>query len=427
MKKFIATTYLIIASLTIAAQDGVEQLSLNDYRQRVLDYSQELKKAQENTVGATYSRKAAAMGYLPQLDLTANAEYNILGAQHTDNKLDPLSYSVGASFVQPLYAGGAILSQHRMAKINVAISETTEQLTLEEVLYKAELIYWQAAVNKEMLANAENYYEIVKTLFDVVDKRFDEGYVSKSDLLMVNTRLKEAELQRNSAQRSYTIAFQHLNILMGSPINTVIDLSETLHNTQSMPAQQALETILQQRPEYKILEQNILKQEQLVSSIHAAYNPQISIGLKGGWGVPTTSTERIPTWNTIAFASLTFPLLDWGERTFKVRAAKAEIKKLSFDKTSLTDKINTELSSAWINLNDNLKRINIAQENLTIATQNLDLNTIRYNEGQIPILDVLSSQLSWIQASNATTQAEYSYKIAFADYKKAAGAMQSGL
>jgi outer membrane protein len=131
-----------------------------------------------------------------------------------------------------------------------------------------------------------------------------------------------------------------------------------------------------------------------------------------------------PSFNSTVYASFRFPLLEWGKRSYSARAAKVEVNKLNMEKVRVTDQINSELSSSWVNLNDNYKQIIIANENLSIAAENMDLNTLRYNEGQLPILDVLSSQLSWIQAFNNSVQAEYNYKVAYADYKKATGVMQ---
>ena len=39
--------------------------------------------------------------------------------------------------------------------------------------------------------------------------------ISRTDLLMISTRLKEAELQYIKARQNYTLALQQLNILMG--------------------------------------------------------------------------------------------------------------------------------------------------------------------------------------------------------------------
>ena len=92
--------------------------------------------------------------------------------------------------------------------------------------------YWQYAANVQVLQNAEEYLEVVKSLFNIINLRFDDGMVSKSDLLMVNTRLKEAELTLNTAQRAIEIAKQNFNILMQVEANQDIVLADSI-NTRS--------------------------------------------------------------------------------------------------------------------------------------------------------------------------------------------------
>lgn len=428
MKKLVNIICLLSLSLLVTAQDNIptskaSSLSLDEYRQKVLEYSQELKQAQEIVSGADYQRKAAVMGYLPRLDVSADVSYGLTTSHFLNQTLDPFNYSVGANLVQNVFAGGAITAQHRIAKTDVEIAELSEQLTLEEVLYRAEMVYWNAAASKEMLENAESYYALVKDLFDVVDQRFEEGMVSKSDLLMVNTRLKEAEFQVNSARRVAAVAFQNFNILMGQPVQESIDITDDIYAVTPMPEQKSLESILSRRPEYLLVDKNIQKQQQYVRAIYAQYNPMIAVGVRGAWGTPTINFDHSASFGATAYATLSVPLLEWGKRTFTARAAKAEVSRLNFEKVRVQDQINSEMSAAWVGLNDNYKQIQIARDNFAIASDNLELNNLRYKEGQLPILDVLSSQLSWIQAYNAIVQAEFSFKSAYADYKKAVGDM----
>lgn len=49
------------------------------------------------------------------------------------------------------------------------------------------------------------------------------------------------------------------------------------------------------------------------------------------------------------------------------------------------------------------------------------MNTFSYNEGKLPIIDVLSAQVSWLQAYTNVVSVNYQYKVALAEYAKALG------
>ena len=85
------------------------------------------------------------------------------------------------------------------------------------------------------------------------------------------------------------------------------------------------------------------------------------------------------------------------------------------------DKIAQEVANAWTSLTEYTKQITVAEEACKIAEENLDLNTFSYNEGKLPILDVLSAQLSWIQSYSSLIQTWYQQKASLAQYNKAIG------
>lgn len=426
MKK-VFISIAIFATTSLFAQvsnDYPTSLTLEQYRDKVLEYSQELKQAKESIYSAEYEQKAAFTGYLPQIAISANASYDFMPGTFLGNNLKPFNYAVDAGLTQSIYAGGALRAQNRISDINVEISKLSEQLTIEEILYHADVIYWQTALCNQMMQNAETYYKIVEELFNIINIRFDDGLVSKSDLLMVNTRLKEAELLLNEATRTASISNQYLNILMGIPVDHKVEITDKIDTAVEMPDLQNLNDILQQRKEYQILDAHIAMQQMNVKAIKAKYNPTIVAGVNFGWGTPTFNTTGKAGFGSAAIASFNYPILQWGRKKYEAKAADIEINKLNFEKVILTDQINNELSTAWINLNDNSKRIEIAKENLSVATENMEINVLRYNDGLATILDVLSAQLSWIQANNNTAEAEFGFKVSVADYKRAIGNMK---
>lgn len=74
-----------------------------------------------------------------------------------------------------------------------------------------------------MLNASAQYQEIVEKQYEIIQDRFKDGAISRTDLLMISTRRKEAELQYINARQNYTLALQKLNILMGEEPNAPVD------------------------------------------------------------------------------------------------------------------------------------------------------------------------------------------------------------
>ena len=228
MKKII-TILTLLCSFGLKA--GAQQfLSREAYRDKVEAYSQVLKQQRLKTMASTEARKIVNTGFLPQIDITAEGTANL---NHLDKwnspkgEYRPYTYQALATLAQPLYTGGSLIAQKRMAQADEELSQLTTELTLDQIHYQSDAVYWNASAAYASLEAAATFQDIIKKQHDIIQDRFNDGAISRTDLLMISTRQKEAELQYIKARQNYTLALQQLNILMGVAPNTPVDsLSE---------------------------------------------------------------------------------------------------------------------------------------------------------------------------------------------------------
>lgn len=124
---------------------------------------------------------------------------------------------------------------------------------------------------------------------------------------------------------------------------------------------------------------------------------------------------------TTAYAQVNIPVFHWGEKRQNVRISKTQEETMELERSKLEDQVSKELNNAWVNVTEIAKKLEIVYSSLDIAKDNLSLNTFSYNEGRLPILDVLSAQVSWLQAYTNVVSVNYQYKIALAEYAKVLG------
>ena len=83
-----------------------------------------------------------------------------------------------------------------------------------------------------------------------------------------------------------------------------------------------------------------------------------------------------------------------------------------------------EEQNAWLQLNQSVKRINLAKKSLQQAEENLRLNQDRFDAETVVGNDVLEAQVLWQQAYANLIDANTEYKISEAKYKKTIGNYQ---
>ena len=236
-----------------------------------------LKQQQLQAIGSTEARKAAHTGFLPAVDLVGDGTINL---RELDKWNEPLgsyrTYTFKAQAVvsQPLYTGGALQSKYKIAKDTEELAGLNVELTMDQIIYQSDSYYWSASAAYATLQSAVLYEEIVRKQYDLTNERFTLGAISRNDLLMITTRLKEAELLLIQARQSYTLALQKLNTLMGIDPNAPVAQLSPIGTSCAQQQIMSLEEVLQRRPEYASTIIGIRKSETQRKAALSQYNPQ---------------------------------------------------------------------------------------------------------------------------------------------------------
>lgn len=402
-------------------QAQVPHLSRETYRERVEAYSQVLKQQHLKSMASTDARKIAFTGFLPKVDISAEGTLNLKEMDSWDGPAGQYrNHTYQGIFVvsQPLYTGGALQAQNRIAKADEKLDQLSEELTRDQIHYQSDAFYWNASSARAMLNASAQYQEIVEKQYEIIQDRFKDGAISRTDLLMISTRRKEAELQYINARQNYTLALQKLNILMGEEPNAPVDSLCAIGVICPPVTLLPLDDVLQRRADFASTEVNIQKSEAQRKAALSQYNLQVSMYVTGGWATASPNMGYDVKFTPIVGMSVNIPVLRWGARFKTNRQQKAYTGIQKLQQSYVVDQINQELAAALTKLKETEEQVKTAEENKELAEENLDLITFSYNEGKASMVDVLSAQLSWTQAHTSLINAYLAEKMAVAEYRK---------
>ena len=414
--------YLIVGAILWGGIVDAQTLSVEQYRQKVLEYNQDIQKSQQAVNGALYSLKGIKTGFFPKLDITGNYSYQLEKVEFlpgTDLKHD--NYGVEAGLVQNVYSGSAVRKQYDVAKFQHAVAQLSVEHPVDNSIYAAAVSHWSLAANRNLYELSEQFVQIVRELYEIVNKRFEEGAISKTDVLMVQNRLKEAELQLNTNSTNYKTALQSLNIMMGVEPDAAVVLTDSIQKVLWVPKQEGLNKALERRADYQSAIMRIEMAKLQTDMARSKYLPQLAVGIKEKYGTTLLNVDGKAQWATTAYAQINIPVFHWGEMRQNVRLSRTQEWTKELERSQLKDQVSKELNNAWVNVIEISKKLEIVYSSLDIAKDNLTLNTFSYNEGKLPIIDVLSAQVSWLQAYTNVVSVNYQYKVALAEYAKALG------
>lgn len=409
---------ILLALLAMAHDGAVAQLTIDKYCAEVVAYSHDLLRAEAAVSGAEADMRRARKGRLPSLSMNSSVE---LGFANRKGERQ-WNWMRRADIDQPIYTGGAVRVAIKSSEEMYNVAQYEAEESYIDVAYEARAAYWSLSRAEIFHHAVAEYRRIVATLRDVVLRRFEEGYTSKSDLLQVDSRLSDAEYQLSAAEQSYMLALHNFNVLRGVEPSQGVELSSSILDSVAMPARLSIDRLLASHPEYAM---SLASREAARWGVKAAAAPFIpSIGLNiYGYSQPSSPHVAGGGLKADGGVLLNFntPIFHFRERREAVRSAESRYRISALEVESVADRLSLAESDGWTNLQTSYSRVEATRRNLALAEENLSLSTYAYGEGSATILDVLQAQISWLQIYTNAITAQYDYALAVATYRRITG------
>ncbi len=425
MRNRFLITLLTVANFAtvVSAQNSY---SFKEFEAQVLDYSQHIKQSESQREAMQSAMKLSKSAFYPAVDAAGTYQYRVnkseldFGSMSIPLEHNTLSTEIG--LLQPIYSGGAIRNNYKASKIQSEMADKGVELTTDNIIFAAEQSYWGAAAQMAMYETMCEYVDIITRLRNDIQTKYEDGMVAKTELLQMESRLKEAELQRSNSHVAYRLAIQNLNSLMGQDPMGEIIMSDSVATNMELPAYFSISESLDRRPDYQIAQLGVDYQHKQVDLASAAYRPTLAVGFKETWGTQMINIDGSTLFNSNLYASLKVPIFRGGAHRQKRSMQRSILDTKLSQVKDMEDQITKEVAARWTELSESISQIDIAEQNCALAEENLELNTFSYNEGKLQILDVLSAQLNWIQAYTNLIQGYYKQRLSNAAYQKSIGA-----
>lgn len=346
-----------------------------------------------------------------------------------DFRTDTRNIFAGAVVVsQPLFMGGSITAMNRMARISEEMASYSLEAKKQMVLYEIDQAYWMVVslTNKKRLA--ESYRELLRKLYDDVQKMVREGVATRSEGLSVSVKLNEAEMNVTQVEDGLVLSRMLLCQLCGIPINEDITLEdEKKESVMESPAvtDADIGMAMGNRPELKVLESSLDLSRQGINLIKAGNLPQVL--LVGGYTISNPNVYNGfqknfgGAWNIGVL--LRIPVLNWGDVSYKTRAAKGVSAIAAMELDEVREKIELQVSQSSFKVKEANKKLSMAQANIEKAEENLRCANIGFKEGVMTSTTVMEAQTAWLQAQSQKIDAEIDVRLSHVNLKKALGTL----
>lgn len=476
MKKKVLTLGLMLLAFANVYAVG-SYWSLDSLRARAVGNNKSLLMAGQKKISAGYARKSAATSYLPKISATGaymytSRELSLLSddQKHTLSNIgtglsaavpdlapmSPQLNSIGQGLVdalhtdtrnagvvavvltQPLYMGGKIRAYNKITEYAEQASGTIYDKTLQDIIVSVDEAYWNLVTLHSRKKLAEGYKALVDKLERDVEQLVKEGMATKADLLSVKVKVNEAGVALIQVDNGIELSRMNLCRICGLDMDEPIEIedgngdmgqAEGLEDNENLMNQSATGLVQQAESKRKELQalwlQNNIYDEK-VKLARAEYLPKLA--LMGGFLASNPSVfnsferKMKGMWNV--GITLNVPLLTWGDRSYKVKAAKAEACMHRYETEEVREKIELQVNQCHQKLQESMERYQTTLRSVDEAEENLRYANHGMEEGIVTLSNVMEAQTAWLKAKSEWVNAQVDVRLANLYLRQAVGAVR---
>ena len=266
-----------------------------------------------------------------------------------------------------------------------------------------------------------------------------EGLATKADLLSVKVKVNEAGVTLIQVNNGIELSRMNLCRMCGLDMNEPIEVEDVSDdNAQiyesidngNLGNQTADNLVQQAENNRKELQALFLKNkiyDEMINLARSEYLPKLA--LTGGYLASNPSVfnsferKMKGMWNV--GVSLNVPILTWGDRSYKVKAAKAEACKHRYETEEVKEKIELQVNQCRQKLQESLERYQTSVRSVDEAEENLRYANHGMKEGVITFSNVMEAQTAWLKAKSELVNAQVDVRLADLYLKKAIGTINS--
>ena len=477
MKKKVLMLGLLSLALIDAHAAG-NSWSLDSLRARAVSNNKSLLMAGQKKVAASYTRKSAATNYLPKVSATGAYMYTsrelsllsdeqkhtlsnigtglsamvpnlapmsstinsvgqgVVDALHTDTRNAGI---VAGTLTQPIYMGGKIRAYNKITQYAEEAAGTLYDKELQDIIVDVDEAYWNLVALYSKKKLAEGYKALVDKLEGDVEKLVKEGMATKADLLSVKVKVNEAGVTLIQVNNGIELSRMNLCRICGLDMNEPVEVEDAIDEKNqnanimgqvdmfSSKSDNLVQQAESNRKELQALGLQNRIYDEKIKLARAEYLPKVA--LMGGYLASNPSVfnsferKMKGMWNV--GITLNVPILTWGDRSYKVKSAKAEALMHRYETEEVKEKIELQVNQCRQKLQESMERYQTTLRSVDEAEENLRYANLGMKEGVITLSNVMEAQTAWLKAKSEWVNAQVDVRLANLYLRKAVGSIDT--
>jgi len=344
MKRLSLSLILVLLTISIKAQ------TLDECRRLAREHYPEIRQYDLVAKTEQFNLSNAAKAWIPQFAISGQATYQsatptfpeafetLMKMQDNDVEMTEINkdqYKIALDVSQTIWDGGYSKANRAIARAEAAEQRSRVDVSLYDLQARVDGLYFGILLLDERVEQTKAMIEVLESNLGRMRTYLKNGVALQSDVDMIEAELLTAQQQLGLVESSLASYRRMLEIFIGQPLN-----SDKLER----PVEQIIHSYTSTRPEFALLEaqENRLAAQKL--AINSSVRPRLGLFAQGYYGYPGMDIFESMTSSDLTFNAIVGVRLSWDLSAFYTR-------------------------------NNNLKKIDVAQQQLAVQRDVLQFNT----------------------------------------------------
>jgi outer membrane protein TolC len=285
--------------------------------------------------------------------------------------------------------------------------------------------FYAAAAALRKSINSQRALEDAQRFVEVTEKLEKGGEVAHADVLKSQLALRQRQRELQDAGLSVDKSRIALSVLMFPNYRLDFELVDDLGSLQALPPYEEIEAAARNKsPELRAAEENIRQEEYAVKIARAAYLPTLSFDYFFGINsnrFAIHDNDGLNRLGSAAQATLNIPVWDWWSNKSKARQADIKRRQAQLELEISRNQLISNLHSVYFEAQTALAQLDSLKRSLEDAAESLRLTNLRYEAGEVSVLEVVDAQSTLVEARNAYDSGLVRYQLAFTNLQTITG------
>ena len=286
--------------------------------------------------------------------------------------------------------------------------------------------YYSLLAAQRKYANAQQSLEEAREFVDITRKLEAGGEAAHSDAVKAEIQLAQRQRDAQDAQLAIERTRIGFGVMLFADYTQEFSVEDNLAAAPALPARaQAQEMAGRNNPDIRAAQATVRQQEFDLKSARAAYFPTLSFDYFYGIDANQYAIwdrEHLRNLGSVAQATLTIPIWNWGATRSKVRQSDLRLEQARLDLSLAQRQLLANLDAFYLEAQAASAQLDSLRHSADLAAESLRLTLLRYQAGEVTVLEVVDAQSTLAQARNAYDDGLVRYRVGLAALQTLTGA-----